>query len=133
MKEGEKVSEGEGKAISMMDKMTPDQQKAAQKAFAKQQSVDQAAYKKRLREGNELKRLQVEELQLNNMYFEQKKLWTKIQPELQEMEAKEQAQIQKQHADREKLIKEQKEAALAKKKEDADIVIPKLEAKEVEK
>ena len=118
---------GEGKAIDMMEKMTPQQQEAAMKAFSKQQSVDRAAYKKQLREGNELKRLQVEELQFNNMYYEQKKLWLENQPKLEELEAKEQAIRQKERADREKLIKEEQEKAekSVAAAEKPDIVIPK--------
>jgi hypothetical protein len=118
----------EGKARSLMEeKMTPEQQQAAMKAFAKQQAVDRAAYKKQLREGNELKRLQVEELQFNNMYYEQKKLWLENQPKLEELEAQEQAIRQKERAEREKLIKEQQEAAekSVAAAEKPDIVIPK--------
>jgi len=117
----------EAKAIDMMSKMTPEQQAAAHKAFAKQQSVDRAAYKKQLREGNELKKLQVEELQFNNMYYEQKRLWLENQPKLEEIEAKEQAIRQKEHAEREKLIKAQKEEALKLAAEKPpEIVIPKV-------
>ena len=107
--------------------MTPEQQKAAHKAFAKQQSIDRAAYKKNLREGNDLKKLQVEELELNVRYFNAKKLWMAAQPELEEIEAQEQAIMQKERADRERLIKEQEEAALKKAADEKpDIVIPKV-------
>lgn len=120
----------EAKAVRMMDKMTPDQQAAAKKAFAKQQSVNVAAYKKNLRDGNELKKLQVEELELNVRYFNAKKAWMEAQPELQEMEAKEQAIRQKETDDRNKLLKEQEVAAVKVKKAEAkmkaDIVIPKV-------
>jgi hypothetical protein len=118
----------EGKARSLMEeKMTPQQQEAAKKAFAKQEATRLSAYKKNLREGNDLKKLQVEELELNNRYFHAKKEWMEVQPELQEIEAKEQAIMQKERADREKLIKEQQEKAeksVAEKK--PEIVIPKV-------
>jgi len=118
----------ETKVKSLMEeKMTPEQQKAAHKAFAKQQSIDRAAYKKNLREGNDLKKLQVEELELNVRYFNAKKLWMAAQPELEEIEAQEQAIMQKERADRERLIKEQEEAALKKAADEKpDIVIPKV-------
>ena len=112
----------------MEEKMTPEQQAAAQKAFAKQQSVDRAAYKKGLREGNELKKLQVEELEYNVRYFHAKKEWMEVQPELEEIEAKEQAILQKQRSDREKLINEQRKEAEKKAAEKKpEIVIPKQE------
>jgi len=117
----------EAKAIDMMDKMTPEQQAAAKKAFAKQEATRVAQYKKNLREGNDLKKLQVEELELNVRYFNAKKLWMAAQPELMEIEAQEQALVQKERADRQKLIKEQEEAALKKAADEKpDIVIPKV-------
>ena len=118
----------EAKAIDMMEKMTPEQQAAAKKAFAKQESTRLSAYKKNLREGNDLKKLQVEELELNVRYFNAKKLWMAAQPELQEIEAQEQAIVQKERADREKLIKEQREKAEKKvaAEEKPEIVIPKV-------
>jgi hypothetical protein len=121
-----KMSEGKARSL-MEEKMTPEQQAAAQKAFAKQEATRIAAYKKNLREGNDLKKLQVEELELNVRYFNAKKLWMAAQPELEEMEAKEQAIMQKERADREKLIKEQQEKAEKKAAEKKpEIVIPKV-------
>lgn len=119
----------EGKARNLMEeKMTPEQQAAAHKAFAKQESTRIAAYKKQLREGNDLKKLQVEELELNNRYFHAKKEWMEVQPELQEIEAKEQAILQKERSDREKLINEQRKEAEKKAAEKKpEIVIPKQE------
>jgi hypothetical protein len=119
---------GEEKVRSLMEeKMTPQQQEAAKKAFAKQEATRLAGYKKSLREGNDLKKLQVEELELNVRYFNAKKLWMAAQPELEEIEAQEQAILQKERADREKLINEQREKAeksVAEKK--PKIVIPKV-------
>ena len=105
------MSEGEAKAIDMMDKMSPQQQEAAKKAFAKQEATRLSQYKKNLREGNDLKKLQVEELELNVRYFNAKKAWMEAQPQLEEIEAKEQAIRQKEQADREELIKKQREEA----------------------
>jgi hypothetical protein len=111
----------------MEEKMTPQQQEAAKKAFGKQEANRLAAYKKNLVSGNALKKLQVEELELNVRYFNAKKLWMAAQPELEEIEAQEQAILQKERADREKLINEQREKAeksVAEKK--PKIVIPKV-------
>ena len=98
----------EAKAIDMMDKMTPEQQAAAKKAFAKQEATRVAQYKKNLREGNDLKKLQVEELELNVRYFNAKKLWMAAQPELMEIEAQEQAIMQEEKRRRAELIEKQR-------------------------
>jgi len=119
---------GEAKVKNLMEeKMTPEQQKAAEKAFAKQEVQRLAQYKKNLRDGNDLKKLQVEELELNVRYFNAKKLWMEAQPQLDEIEAKEQAIRQKEAEDRRKLIEEQREKAeKAVADEKPEIVIPKV-------
>ena len=53
-------------------------------------------YKKRLTESVGIKKLQVEEIELNIAYFEAKKAWKELQPEIEKLEALEQAEIQKQ-------------------------------------
>jgi hypothetical protein len=116
----------EGKAIDMMEKMTPEQQVAAKKAFAKQESTRVAAYKKGLREGNDLKKLQVEELELNVRYFNAKKLWMAAQPELQEIEAQEQAIMQEEKRRRAELIEKQREEAERAAVKPEKLVIPKV-------
>ena len=121
------MSEGEVKTIDMMEKMTSAQQEAAKKAYHRQEATKLAAYKKGLREGNDLKKLQVEELELNVRYFNAKKLWMAAQPELMEIEAQEQAIAQKQRAEQQALIKEQEEIALKKAADEVpEIVIPKI-------
>jgi hypothetical protein len=119
---------GEAKAIDMMDKMTPQQQEAAKKAFAKQEATKLSHYKKNLREGNDLKKLQVEELELNVRYFNAKKLWMAAQPELEEIEAKEQAIVQEEQRKRRELIDKQREEAEKSVATDKklEIVIPKV-------
>jgi len=119
---------GEAKVKSLMEeKMTPEQQKAAEKAFAKQEATRLSQYKKNLRDGNDLKKLQVEELELNVRYFNAKKLWMEAQPQLEEIEAKEQAIRQKEADDRRKLIEEQRaEAEKSVVGEKPEIVIPKV-------
>jgi hypothetical protein len=74
----------------------------------KQASVDLAAYKKRLTESVHLKRLQVEELELNVRYFEVNKEWKGMQPEIEEFEATERAERQKQQEEYQKMIDEAK-------------------------
>lgn len=54
-----------------------------------------AEYKRRVRESVELKRLQVEELELNIRYFNVRQEHKKIEALIHEEEAKEQAEMQK--------------------------------------
>ena len=84
----------EAKTISMKEKMTPQQQAAAEKAFRKQQHDQLAAYKKRLKEGNDLKKMQVEELELNIRYYESKRKWIDLRDKVNTLDAEEQAIIQ---------------------------------------
>jgi hypothetical protein len=73
----------------------PEQPTEREQALARKQAAQQLAdYKKRLKEGIELKRMQVEELELNIKYFNVRKEWRDLQPAIQEMEAKDQAEIQ---------------------------------------
>ena len=117
----------EAKAINMMDKMTPQQQEAAKKAFQKKQVTELAAYKKGLREGNDLKKLQVEELELNIRYYDAKRKWLDLQPEVEKLDAEERTMIEEEQRRRRELIEKQKEEALkaVAEKEKPDIVIPK--------
>ena len=121
---------GEDKVRNLMEeKMTPQQQEAAKKAFAKQEATRLSSYKKNLVSGNALKRLQVEELELNVRYFNAKKLWMAAQPELQEIEAQEQAVIQEEQRKRRELIEKEKEKAeksVGVKEKTPEIVIPKV-------
>jgi hypothetical protein len=88
-----------------------------------------ASYKKRIRESNELKRLQVEELQLNIAYHDNKKAWMDLAPSMLELEKREQEiQAEQQEARRKEF--EESQAALAEigddKPEESKIVIPKV-------
>ena len=117
----------EGKAIDMMEKMTPEQQVAAKKAFQKKRVADIAAYKKGLREGNDLKKLQVEELELNIRYYENKRKWLDLREKVNELDAEEKAIIQEEERRYKELIEKEKEEALkaAAAEEKPEIVIPK--------
>ncbi len=106
----------EGKAIDMMEKMTPEQQAAARKAFGKKQATDLALYKKNLREGNDLKKLQVEELELNVRYYEYKRKWLDLRPAVNALDAEERAIMQEEERKRTEFIKKQ-EAETAKRME----------------
>lgn len=113
----------EKKTVNMVEKMTPEQQAAAIKKYQKQQAVQLSGYKKQLRENNELKKLQVEEIELNIRYYEARKKWKGMYEEVQEFEAQEQAEYLKAKKEQEELIKKQKEDA-EKSAAKPDIVIP---------
>ena len=120
------MGEGETKVKNLMEeKMTPEQQKAAERAFLKQQATDRAAYKKNLREGNDMKKLQVEELELNIRYYTAKRQWLDLREKVDAMDAEEQAIIQEEQRRRRELIEKQKEEALeATAKKPAEIIVP---------
>lgn len=80
-------------------------------------------YKKRLTKSNELKRLQVEELQLNIAYYEKKKEWLDLIPKMDDLEAKEKKMMQEEEEKNARLLAEQQEKAAKEKK--PDIVLPK--------
>ena len=65
------------------------------KRMRKQAALDLAEYKRRVRESVELKRLQVEELELNIRYYHVRQEHKKIEVLIQEEEAKEHAEMQK--------------------------------------
>ena len=117
-------------------KMTPDQQAKAEKDFRKQQATQLADYKKRLRDGNDLKKLQVEELELNIRYYEAKRKWFDLREPMEKLEEEEQAFLAEQKAkqlEMQRLHKEAAEKRAAEAKEKADkekdekpkIIIPK--------
>lgn len=106
-------------------KMTPEQEAAAMKRYKKEQAVRMSAYKKDLRDNNEMKKLQVEEIELNIRYYEARKKWKEMYPEVQEFEALEQAEYKEAKRKQDELIKAQEEEAL-KAAGKPDIVIPKV-------
>jgi len=119
--------EEEGKSVDMMEKMTPAQQEAAMKRYKKEEAVRLSAYKKGLKENVELKRLQVEELELNIRYYDAKVKWRDMIPKVEELDAQEQAEAQKAHKEREALIATQREEAeKAAAEKVPEIVIPKV-------
>jgi len=81
-------------------------------------------YKKRLTKSNELKRLQVEELELNIAYYEKKKLWLDLIPKMDDLEAKEKEMLREEEERNAKLQAEQQMKESQEKK--PDIVVPKM-------
>ena len=65
------------------------------KMIQKRQAMELAEYKRRLKDSVELKRLQVEEVELNLRYFEAKKAWKIANEEIMKLEAEEQAEEQR--------------------------------------
>ena len=98
----------------------------------KQMETELANYKKRLTKGNELKRMQVEEIQLNIDYYKAKKEYIDLGPEIEKLEAKEKALIAEDQKKQEKAMKEMKEKMEKEQKEQekeknkVDIIIPKV-------
>lgn len=115
-----------GKTVEM--KMTPAQQEAAMKRYKKDEAMRLANYKKGLRENVDLKRLQVEELELNIRYYDAKVKWREMIPKVEELEAIEQAEAMKMRKEREALIKAQQDEALKKAADEKtpELVIPKV-------
>ena len=90
-----------------------DAQMAQQVKVQRKRAADELTdYKKRVRSSNELKELQVRELELNIAYYKNKKEWMDLAPAMEELEAEEQAI-------RDKAQKEREEAMKALKKKDA--------------
>lgn len=105
-----------------------------EKVQQKRDAAQLASYKKKLRENNEVKRLQVEELELNLKFYEYKRKWLDIQDDILKLEKDEDAHIKKQQEEarkeREKLIKKMEEAKKGTVKEEPqaekpEIVLPK--------
>lgn len=90
-------------------KMTPSEQVAAEKRMQREAASQLSAYKKRLKESVDLKQLQVEEIELNIRYYNAKKMWLDLQPEVEKLEAREKAEIAKTQAELEKQMKENEE------------------------
>lgn len=90
-----KKEEGTNKAVNEKPEYTQEQLKR----MAKEQSMQFANYKKRLRESVEIKELQVKEIELNIAYYEATKAYAVIENILMEEEARNQAQIQKEKDD----------------------------------
>ena len=92
MKEEEVINE-EVKNEEAPEQRIPTQEEI--RRMRKQAALDLAEYKKRLRESVEMKRLQVEELELNIKYYHVRQKHKKVQLLIQEEEAKERAEMQK--------------------------------------
>ncbi len=103
--------------------MTPEEQKQQreekQRKLAEQKQYSD--YKKRLRDNVEIKRLQVEELELNTRFYMAKEAWLEMQKRIPEIEAKEAKHIaeeeEKAKKQREEMIKAMEEKKKAAEKE----------------
>jgi len=118
----------EVKTVDMAKKMTPAQQEAAMKRHQKAEAMRLADYKKGLQKNVELKRLQVEELELNIRMYNAKVKWRAMRSDVEELDAKEQAEYQEEMKQRKALIdaqREEAEKAVAAEKV-PEIVIPKV-------
>ena len=86
--------------------------KKREKYMQRNAAVELASYRKRLKEGVELKRLQVEELELDIRYYDAKRKWLDLQPQVDELEAEEQAKMQEARRKQDELIAKQREEAM---------------------
>ena len=107
----EKEEEGIVKeAVKKSVELTEAQQAQQAKLQRKRAAEELVDYKKRIRSSNELKKLQVEELELNIAYYKNKKEWMDLAPAMEELEAKEKAIHQKAIEDRRKEFEAQQKA-----------------------
>lgn len=126
------MSQEEGKQEQpvVLSKAQEAERARMEKEMRKRAAMDLADYKKRLRENNELKRLQVEELELNISFYENKKKWMDLAPAMEELEAREKAIIAEERKKQQKMLEEQHKMAEEAKKEEAknnkpEIILPK--------
>ena len=120
---------GEAKERKM--EMTPDQQAKMQKEYQKRRAVELVQYKKQLREGNELKTMQVEELELNIRYYAAKRKWLDLREDVQKLDEEEKAVIAEEQAQRAEMkrLHDEAEAKRAetkkvKEKKTPEIIVP---------
>ena len=90
-----------------------------EKITRKNAEVELLDYIKRIRKSNEIKQLQVDELRLGVDYYNAKVAFREIQPKIEELEAKEQAEQQQRREEYNEFLKKQEEEKKPK------IVIPK--------
>jgi len=96
----EQLKKGEDQAKEAEAPRLPTQEEI--KRMRKQAAVDLADYKRRLRDSVELKRLQVEELELNIRFYHVRQEYKKVEVLIHEEEAKEKAEMQKFKEEQEK-------------------------------
>jgi len=103
---------------------TEAEQMREHKIRMKQASDELADYMKRIRKSNEMKRLQVEELELAVDYYNAKVAYNEVKPHIDELEALEQARAEEER----KKQKEAYEAMLKEKEKDKkpEIIVPKV-------
>jgi len=123
MPKGSEVIQGKPTKAQMQEQYR--QQEQERKVAAK----NRAEYRKELISNNELKQQQVTEIQLNILYYKAKKEWFELMPEIEALEAREKAEIQKEREEQQARVKEMME--LQKKKDEEEnakpkIVVPKI-------
>jgi hypothetical protein len=110
----------------MPTKAEIEEQKRTQAIIRKRAIQELADYKKRLRESNELKELQVKEFELNIAYFKNKKEWMDLGPELEALEAREQAIIAEQRKKKQMQLMEAEKNQREAKADTPKIILPKV-------
>lgn len=108
----------------VLPELTEAQQAQQARVMRKRAADELVDYKKRIRLSNELKKLQVEELQLNIAYYNNKKEWMDLSPAMEALEAKEKAIQEKAMEDRRKEFEAEQKAL--KKLGDDEPETPKL-------
>ena len=110
--------------------MTQAEQLRQQKARQKQAAVDLADYKKRIRASNEVKELQVQELELGIRFYKAKVEFRELAPKMEELDALEQAEAKEEQEKRKKqyedYLEAQKKKEEEKEEEKPKIVVPKV-------
>lgn len=123
------MSQEEGAMQAGLSKAQEAERQKMEKEMRKRAAMELADYKKRLRESNEVKSLQVEELKLNIDFYTYKKQWMEVQPEMEALEARERAMIaeekEKQHKELEAKQKEAEKKRIEAEKKKPEIIVPK--------
>jgi len=123
--EVDKVVEGEKPRFTKAQEQAMYRQQEAQRKI---EQTNRANYKKELISSNELKSEQLREIRLNIDYYKAKKEWMDLIPEIEILEAKEKAMIQKEREEQQKklnkIIEDQKKEK--EKLVTPEIILPKI-------
>ena len=113
--------------LTKVELQKAEQERIRNENIMRKRAADELAnYKKRIRSSNELKELQVHELELNIAYYKNKKEWMDLTPKMEELEVQEKAIQQKAMEDRKKEYEAQQKALEDEKNEKSKIVVPKV-------
>ena len=116
-KDGKNIKEVE------VEQAQPKLSDAQIKQYKKQQAMQLSNYKRELASNVEIKRLQVEELELNVKYYHAKMAWRELQSKVEELEAKEKAEIAEMREKRQKEMEELRKEKEAEKKPEKKIEV----------